>query len=77
MMQNFLEVEIIVKIYEVLKLEPVLYSIPVFDDFLNNIDDKLKNEKLHTGNKKSFEQFNFNCIGNNGRYYFMKKSLAN
>jgi len=54
----------------------LIYSIPVFDDFLKTVDEKRKNEKLHTGHKKLFEQFNFICIGNNGRYYFMKKDLT-
>ena len=54
----------------------LIYSIPVFDNFLNNVDVKLKNEKLHTGYKKLFDQFNFICIGDNKRYYFMKKDLT-
>ena len=52
-----------------------IYSIPVFDEFLNNVDDKIKNEKLHTGYKKLFDEFGFTCIGDNRRYYFMKKYL--
>lgn len=53
----------------------LIYSIPVFDGFLKNIEEERKNEKLHTGYKKLFEQFNFICTGDNGRYYFMKKDL--
>ncbi len=53
----------------------LVYSIPVFDDFLNSVDENQKNVKLHTGYKKLFEQFGFSCIGNNKRYYFMKKDL--
>ena len=40
-----------------------------------DIDDSRKNEKLHTGYKNLFEYFGFDCIGNNNRYYFMKKVL--
>lgn len=54
----------------------IIYSISVFDEFLKTIEEERKNEKLHTGYKKLFEQFDFQCIGNNGRYYFMKKDLT-
>lgn len=53
----------------------VIYSIPVHENFLKSIPEKQKNEKLHTGYKALFEQLDFICIGDNGRYYFMEKNL--
>lgn len=52
-----------------------LYSIPVYDKYLEKVSDNYKNEKLHTGYKNLFEKFDFECIGDNERFYFMKKDL--
>jgi GNAT superfamily N-acetyltransferase len=50
----------------------VLYGIPVHEDFLARIEPERKNEKMHTGLKEWFEDFDFQQVGENGRYYFME-----
>lgn len=52
-----------------------LYGIPVFEDFLKTVDEDKRIEKLHTGRRELFELYDFICIGNTKRYYFMKKEL--
>ncbi len=53
----------------------ILYAIPVFQDYIEKVDVKDIAEKAHTGYKKHFEEFKFVCNGDNGRFYFMKKTL--